>query len=210
MSRTLAAALCAGTALLLATSGCIECDRRTDCAMDETCEDGACVPYNVPDDLGGGGGGGGGPDPPPTGSATTGEACTGSSACAAGLECVGTYCVGAGVQRVSMVFDGATDMDLHLIFPSGEEIYYGNRTVGSGTLDVDQCVNSAACVGSSHVENIFFTAAPSSGSYTIRARNFNGAAASNVTIEVVGLSNSVFTGFVSATSGEQLEFFTAM
>ncbi len=62
---------------------------------------------------------------------------------------------GTGEITVSMLWSTADDLDLHIITPSGSEIYYGNKTVDGGTLDVDRQVNSDELV-SSPIENIFF------------------------------------------------------
>jgi len=46
--------------------------------------------------------------------------------------------VGTGDVQVSLTFDQRDDLDLHVIDPNGDEVYYANRTVASGgELDLD-------------------------------------------------------------------------
>ena len=52
--------------------------------------------------------------------------------------------VGTGDIQISLSWDADSDVDLHVIDPSGEETYYGYREATSGgTLDLD---SNAACV----------------------------------------------------------------
>lgn len=51
--------------------------------------------------------------------------------------------VGTGDIQISVAWDDSADVDLHVIDPNGDHIFFGNRTVGSGgTLDLDA---NAAC-----------------------------------------------------------------
>jgi hypothetical protein len=51
--------------------------------------------------------------------------------------------VGTGDIQISVAWDDSADVDLHVVDPNGEHIYFGNRTVSSGgTLDLDA---NAAC-----------------------------------------------------------------
>jgi hypothetical protein len=45
--------------------------------------------------------------------------------------------VGAGSLQVSLSFDQSDDVDLHLVTPDNQDIYYGNRSYRSGGLDLD-------------------------------------------------------------------------
>ena len=62
----------------------------------------------------------------------------------------------SGVITVSMLWQTHDDMDLHVVTPSGAEIYYGNREADGGKLDVDMQVSSFV---ENPVENIFFETA---------------------------------------------------
>ena len=76
--------------------------------------------------------------------------------------------VGTGDVQVTLSWDTVADVDLHVIDPSGEEIFYGNRLSASGgELDLD---SNAGCGGGDvRNENITWPIgiAPS-GTYTVR------------------------------------------
>lgn len=79
--------------------------------------------------------------------------------------------IGGGDLQVTLRWTGAADLDLHVVDPAGEEVYYGNAVSASGgQLDHDA---NAGCNGPADddnaVENIFWPAggAPA-GSYGIR------------------------------------------
>lgn len=77
--------------------------------------------------------------------------------CPQGQTCVNGQCVGTGDVRVTLVWRSTADIDLHVIDPNGEEIYYNHTTSASGgQLDVDdQCDEGIAHGGP---ENIFWPA----------------------------------------------------
>ncbi|MBN1423087.1 hypothetical protein JXA88_00895 [Candidatus Fermentibacteria bacterium] len=76
--------------------------------------------------------------------------------------------VGSGDVQVSLSFRPSQDVDLYLVEPTGEEIYYANPVSASGgVLDLD---SNAACQ-QDHVnnENITYdTGTPPSGEYVVR------------------------------------------
>lgn len=62
---------------------------------------------------------------------------------------------GTGLLQVSLLWDQLNDVDLHLIDPNGEEIYFANRTSSTGGyLDVDS--NPACYIDEINNENIFY------------------------------------------------------
>jgi uncharacterized protein YfaP (DUF2135 family) len=64
--------------------------------------------------------------------------------------------LGTGDVQVTLQWDNTADLDLHVVDPNGEEIYYShNRSASGGELDVDA---NAGCGGSlsSPVENVFW------------------------------------------------------
>lgn len=62
---------------------------------------------------------------------------------------------GTGLLQVSLSWDQLNDVDLHLIEPNGEEIYYGNRVSSNGgQLDVDS--NAACSIDGINNENIYY------------------------------------------------------
>ncbi len=145
-------------------------------------------------------------EPPVGGSGEVGDPCDGPQDCVPGSACVNQFCVGEGALRVSLLFSVTSDLDLHLLTPSGSEIYYGLRTADGGTLDVDQCAGS--CEGGDHVENIVFPSAPPAGTYQVWVVNYSGAAGGAFTLEVAGAAEGDFSGSLPAQSGATSEFFS--
>jgi len=66
---------------------------------------------------------------------------------------------------VSLMWNTKDDLDLHCKHPSGKEIYYGNRKVYCGTLDVD--MNAGGAASREPVENIYFTKGLMHGNMTL-------------------------------------------
>jgi hypothetical protein len=84
--------------------------------------------------------------------------------------------VGAGKLQISLAWDNNDDLDLYVLTPSGEEIYFnhgnenkGHSPVDGGLLDLDA---NAACNGDLSVrnENIFFEAPLVDGNYAISVK----------------------------------------
>jgi hypothetical protein len=113
--------------------------------------------------------------------------------------------VGTGKLQVSVTWDAPSDVDLHLVEPGGEEIYYGNDvSAAGGTLDLDS--NPACSIDGVNNENITYGAKePPSGTYTVRLDYYDGCAvsASNyvVTVTVRG-STQTFTGTFTGPGDE--------
>ena len=71
----------------------------------------------------------------------------------------------SGTLRVTLSWDTATDVDLHVIEPGGTEIYYGNRSSPTGgALDLDS--NAGCGIDGVKQENIYWDL-PANGTYTI-------------------------------------------
>jgi uncharacterized protein YfaP (DUF2135 family) len=100
--------------------------------------------------------------------------------------------------KITANWDSAADVDLHVIEPSGTEIYWGNMgpTASGGTLNVDA---NAGCVNTGISQEIvqWMNAAPS-GTYTVRLDYYQncGAAQTNymVTINNGSTTLPVLTG----------------
>lgn len=106
--------------------------------------------------------------------------------------------VGTGDVQVSVSWDAATDVDLHVVDPSNAEIYWASRSAASGgTLDLDS--NPACSIDGVNNENVTWpTGRSPSGTYTVRLDYYSGCSASAtnyvVTVNIAGRSPSTFTG----------------
>ena len=106
--------------------------------------------------------------------------------------------VGTGQVQVSVSWDTPTDVDLHVVEPSGEEIYYGNPTSATGgELDLDS--NAACSIDNVNNENITWTETAPRGEYIVRVDYWaNCGLTSNtnyvVTLQVEGQQPRTFSG----------------
>lgn len=123
--------------------------------------------------------------------------------CPSGTTCVNNVCVGEGALRVTLKWSVATDIDLHVLTPNGNEINFTNDMADSGTLDVDDMGDGV------HVENVFFTAPPA-GAYQVWAVNYSGMIAAEFSIEVVTPAGAVgafpVTGSLPAMQVESMHY----
>ncbi|WP_203897416.1 YfaP family protein [Virgisporangium aliadipatigenens] len=117
-----------------------------------------------------------------------------------GRQAVDAVQVGTGEVQVSVSWDAASDVDLHVVDASGEEIYYDHdRSASGGELDLDS--NAECEIDNTNNENITFTDAPP-GTYTVRVDYWSNCdeAKTNyvVTVRVGGQPaktyNGTFTG----------------
>lgn len=127
--------------------------------------------------------------------------------------------VGSGDVQVSVSWSGKSDVDLHVVDPNGEEVYYGNRTsVSGGTLDLDS--NAACSIDNVNNENIVWpTGKGVHGTYTVRVDYWDacGVAQSDyvVTVQTKGGTPQIFSGSLTGLgdkgglgSGTQITQFT--
>ncbi|MBE2247486.1 MAG: hypothetical protein IAE67_09530 [Candidatus Competibacteraceae bacterium] len=106
--------------------------------------------------------------------------------------------VGTGKLQVSLTFDQNTDLDLYLVEPDGETIYYGNSSSSSGgMLDLDS--NPACWIDGVNNENITYDdqAEIEAGTYTVRVNNYADCVGTTVNYSVVVRYN----GQIVPTSG---------
>jgi hypothetical protein len=107
-----------------------------------------------------------------------------------------------GDVQVSATWDTATDVDLHVVEPSGAEIYYGSPSSATGgLLDLDS--NAACGIDNVNNENIRWPSgrAPS-GTYTVRLDYWSscGIASTNYVVTVNNGGNTqTFTGTFTGT-----------
>lgn len=109
--------------------------------------------------------------------------------------------VGTGDVQVTLSWDSDADVDLHVVDPSGEEIYFANRTSASGgQLDLDS--NAGCSIDDVRNENITWPVGTAPrGTYTVRVDYWSscGVARTNYTVLVnnggaVQIFSGSFTG----------------
>jgi hypothetical protein len=107
--------------------------------------------------------------------------------------------LGTGDVRVTLTWTGDCDLDLHVIDPSGYEIYYGDRTSPSGgRLDVDD-IPRAGETGT-HVENIYWpTGGAPSGSYSANVHDLGSPSGSSCPFQMTVYLNNNPAGGDSGT-----------
>lgn len=117
---------------------------------------------------------------------------------------LGVIFVGTGEIQTNVTWDTPADVDLHLVDPSGKEIYYASRNSPTGgQLDLDS--NAGCGTDGPRAENIFWgdgIVVPH-GEYILRVDYWSscGAARTNytVTINLRGLPPKIFTGTLEGT-----------
>jgi hypothetical protein len=127
--------------------------------------------------------------------------------CGPNAACFEGTCVGTGELRISLSWNYVSDLDLHVITPTGVHISYENREAGGGILDVDDCV-AGNCVNNTatHVENIFFPTQPPPGTYQVWVYNFDGERGGPFNIEVSGAASASFGGTLPSSITESQVF----
>ena len=110
--------------------------------------------------------------------------------------------VGTGDLQVSLAWDINSDLDLHVVEPSGEEIYWNNRASATGgKLDLDS--NAACNYDGIRNENVTWpTGTAPRGTYTVRVDQWSscGAASTNYIVRVnVGGTSSTYSGTFTGT-----------
>jgi len=111
---------------------------------------------------------------------------------------IGVTRVGSGDVQVSVSWNSEADVDLHVVDPFGEEIYWGARSAESnGELDLD---SNAAC-GSDQPRNenvVWPRGQGPTGTYTVRLDHWSNCGALQtdyvVTVWVKGREPQVFAG----------------
>jgi uncharacterized protein YfaP (DUF2135 family) len=110
--------------------------------------------------------------------------------------------------QIILAWDDRNDLDLVMICPNGERLYFDHRQACGAVLDVDRNAGNSA-LSPTPVENIVFAAEPAPGRYRIIVWHFQNnppAPASSpyrVTVKREGRPDQVFTGRVAA--GQQVE-----
>jgi hypothetical protein len=114
----------------------------------------------------------------------------------------------SGRVQIILAWDDRNDLDLMMICPNGERLFFDHRRACGAELDVDRNAGNSALIATP-VENIVFAAEPAPGRYRIMVWHFQNnppAPASSpyrVTVKREGRPDQVFTGRVAA--GQQVE-----
>jgi len=114
----------------------------------------------------------------------------------------------SGRVQIILAWDDRNDLDLMMICPNGERLYFDHRRACGAELDVDRNAGNSALIATP-VENIVFAAEPAPGRYRIMVWHFQNnppAPASSpyrVTVKREGRPDQVFTGRIAA--GQQVE-----
>ena len=114
----------------------------------------------------------------------------------------------SGRVQIILAWDDRNDLDLVMICPNGERLYFDHRQACGAVLDVDRNAGNNPLTPTP-VENIVFAAEPAPGRYRIIVWHFQNnppAPASSpyrVTVKREGRPDQVFTGRVAA--GQQVE-----
>ncbi len=83
-----------------------------------------------------------------------------------------SYGGSTGEVTVTLAWQTIDDLDLHLIEPSGETIYFGNKISNlGGQLDIDK--NAGGPITNQPIENIFYANKPKPGKYRINVHYFS-------------------------------------
>jgi hypothetical protein len=113
--------------------------------------------------------------------------------------------VGTGAVQVSVSWDVDSDLDLHVVDPTGEEIYYNQlESASGGTLDLDS--NPDCELDHTRNENVTWEQNPPPGTYTVRLDLYNACDVSPtnyvVTVQVAGQPTRTFTGTIDGEGDE--------
>lgn len=86
---------------------------------------------------------------------------------------------GTGILRGQLVWNTSADLDLHLILPTNQEVFYGNKTItfnngkAVAMLDADNLGGKIDIPPSMRVENITVNGVPLNGDYTFFVNSFS-------------------------------------
>ena len=113
---------------------------------------------------------------------------------------------GSGDITVSVIWGTHDDLDLHVITPNDNRIYYGNTCADGGVLDIDENASSYD-LSDTPVENVYF-AEPLNGHYEVYVRDYRDRTESISThyLVVVKIGNDVeeFEGDIDVSGTEDL------
>ncbi len=113
-----------------------------------------------------------------------------------------TQQVNAGSLQVSLRWNAAADVDLHVVAPSRDELFYGRRSIpGGGSLDLDS--NAGCRIDGVNNENVSWPgeSRPADGSYVIRVDYWSACGVTAPVTYTVTVTNcgvtTTYTGILS-------------
>ena len=122
---------------------------------------------------------------------------------------------GNGVIRGQLVWTSDADLDLHLILPDQQEVFYANPTVtfnggrATAALDHDNLGGVIDEQPNLRVENIAVNGVPSAGNYTFFGHSFNTPNNSDsFTLTVRGVDGRSHTIMGTLTNGQNSQSIT--
>jgi hypothetical protein len=112
---------------------------------------------------------------------------------------------GTGNVQVNVSWNTATDVDLHVVDPTNQEVYYGRTQVPSGgSLDVDS--NAGCSIDNRNSENIRWGSTAPNGTYIVRVDYWSACNVTGTTTYTVVVNNggqrSQFTGTFAARDAD--------
>jgi len=120
---------------------------------------------------------------------------------------VTVHTVSASAVEVNVSWNQPSDVDLHVVEPSGNEIFFGNKgpSPTGGTLDLNSNDAPLGATGVCAIDNVdnenvsWPTGTPAAGTYQVKVDYFSTCGVRNVTSFVVTITNN---GVVSTFTGE--------
>jgi hypothetical protein len=118
---------------------------------------------------------------------------------------------GTGVIRGQLIWNTSADLDLHLILPDRQEVFFANQRVtfnngrATAELDVDNLGNEINVPPTMRVENIVVNGVPLNGLYTFFVNSFSSPNASDqFTLRISGNGTTqTLTGSLSPGQNSQ-------
>ncbi|MBA2664792.1 MAG: D-alanyl-D-alanine carboxypeptidase family protein [Bradymonadaceae bacterium] len=116
----------------------------------------------------------------------TTNTCTSDAQCTGAAECVNKACVKSGSLRFTLTWEANTDLDIHVLTPSGEKLWYRNRNIADGgQFDSDSCIGSTCATSTKlQMESVYWTRAATQGNYQVWAVNYSGTKSVPFTVDV--------------------------
>ncbi len=173
--------------------------------LDELYERGSYTPGDTADDGSNLGGNTQIPNEDLQGQTGSNGACVSDRGCGASQDCVADTCVESGPLRITLYWSERTDIDLHILTPTGEKLWYRNRnTNDGGEFASDSCIGGTCIPGSAVLETAHWANEPTRGYYEVWATNYAGEMAVSAKFEILidGVISSYTTTVPAARGAE--------